>query len=1133
MILNHIPVNVTKLSLSGDLSAISEMSKPFSKFSAMSELKLEKASVTSLPLDAFKGLQNVTLLSLSHNFFGSIGTGLPVGVFQPITSLVSLDVSNNKLMTIRKDIFKGCDKLENFDASNNYISEIKSGAFSPLVALKLLNLNQNQIDAPAIDTFKFCVSLETLDISNNFISRLNNGTFLPLQSLKVLKLSKNKLNYLTQDEFRGLKYLTFLDLSENHGAKWHHEAFIDLQSLESLLIRSVMTSQVFPPTFLTHLTSLRHLDLSLNDILCVSADCFNWTAVSKTLEILDLSGNNIYPLKAKMFSSLPNLRSLSLNVNQWVSYPLGTFDGLDELEELYLGGNTFRTLPPLTNSSIPSLRLLSCVGCSISSVAPNTFKGLPGLQTLNLTNNRFQTVTPDTFNDVMRVSIVLDDNPWVCNCSSLYQTKQWIVKENVTMDIVCASPKSLKGQHLKDVNLGCAPSTIETDGDQIVLFGNNASLTCSVSGNPKPTVTFYMPNGSQILSGERAMFSDGNQRLIFMYILPEEAGKFTCKAVNFISEAQVEILVNVAIDPAGQCPTMIPNQCSCKERKLVECTKYVPNILADATFRNLPNDTAILVLKGDIRELRADYLSHLPNITELFLSECNISTIVGGVFTSRSLLKRIDLQMNWISTLPDNCFKGLEQLQSLNLHQNSIGSKKLGKDLFLGCEHLKEMDLGFNNIDELPDNIFLGLLNLGRLDLQQNRLGEINENAFQDLDNLEFLDLANNPHLVISDAFRHLGKLQNLNLKNVTSDPASLKSMTLQGLPSLKELDLSDNNISCIECIDWTPVSQTLATIVLDNNNIGTLQTDTFKISSLQYLYARKSNIIEIKDGAFRGLDSLVQLDLEGNNMKTVDENSFRYLGSVAALHINASNIKTISPGAFRDLIHVTYIDMRNNDLVTLPAEIFSCLPHEGVVVKTGGNPWMCDCSMYGLKHWLSAANATYEIVCQGPEGVVNVSLIDIDDNDLRGCTLPSVNTSNDAIIEKHIGEDFTVNCKAEGIPEPAVTYAVLSGDPLPKNRTKYSDQNSSLTVQGLQLNNTGIFACVANNFKGSNEIIFNVTVSGIPPEHYSTNIWIGVGIGVAAFLVILIAGVVLGVRKWRRTRVIRYARMETLESPL
>ena len=186
---------------------------------------------------------------------------------------------------------------------------------------------------------------------------------------------------------------------------------------------------------------------------------------------------------------------------------------------------------------------------------------------------------------------------------------------------------------------------------------------------------------------------------------------------------------------------------------------------------------------GDFRDLHAlraldlnrNFLETVPDglfedlraVDELYLSGNFIDELPDGTFAGQTAnLSVLDLSANGLETLPEGVLRNLAGLVSLSLSGNGLSDLPAG--LFDDLVELEELDLSANSIDDLPEGVFGGLGDLQRLSLAGNDLKSLPEDVFADLGSLAELDLSGNK------------------LKDLPVD-------VFEGLSGLTDLDAGDN----------------------------------------------------------------------------------------------------------------------------------------------------------------------------------------------------------------------------------------------------------------------------------------------------------------------------------------------------
>ena len=95
---------------------------------------------------------------------------------------------------------------------------------------------------------------------------------------------------------------------------------------------------------------------------------------------------------------------------------------------------------------------------------------------------------------------------------------------------------------------GEPPKFVKKPIDADVKDGEIAEFSCSVTGYPTPEVKWYHKDGEQLVDGDDFSISckNGTSKLVIAEVIPGDAGKIVCRAVNKLGEASatVQLIVN-------------------------------------------------------------------------------------------------------------------------------------------------------------------------------------------------------------------------------------------------------------------------------------------------------------------------------------------------------------------------------------------------------------------------------------------------------------------------------------------------------------------------------------------------------------------------------------------------------------
>jgi Leucine-rich repeat (LRR) protein len=344
----HGLINVKKLDL--HLNDINQVEfKTFIDLNSLKYLNLDSNQISTLKNVQFNS--KLEKLSICFNLLTNLNE-------INSSSLKYLNVSNNRLQEIDlKNAF--LPNLEYLDLSHNRLISIKNESFLNMDKLKHLNLSNNKLDLESefnnISYFHGQSHLETLDLSFNEIKYLDsNQTFQYLNSLKYLNLSNNRLNSLDAFIFGFLYNLSDLHLASNNLTFLNGRCFFNLRNLKKLILKN------------NQINSIDFLQLNKNDLY--------------NLEYLEIEENKITLINETHFQFYFYLSSLNLNSNPIESIHKNTFKSLKLLKTLWVSNTKIDSL--FLNSNLKELDF-SYLNASISGI-----EQLTNIEWINLANSK-------------------------------------------------------------------------------------------------------------------------------------------------------------------------------------------------------------------------------------------------------------------------------------------------------------------------------------------------------------------------------------------------------------------------------------------------------------------------------------------------------------------------------------------------------------------------------------------------------------------------------------------------------------------------------------------------------------------------------------------------------------------------
>ncbi len=286
--------------------------------------------------------------------------------------------------------------------------EIKTSVIAQELKLRKKNLKEIKSDTFNIDEIK---NVKTLDLSDNDISNVYLKAFSSLPNLENLLLCNNKIPYLADDLFKNCDNLKYVSLADNSISSIKRETLLPiLKTLEVLDLSKNQIQDLGEKTFKAHSTfnynsNLDTLKLSNNIINKLNDN--NFKGLSKLVH-LDLSGNKIKQIDKGTFAYLKSLSQLNLSKKEITCISDESFKDLSKLVDLNLSENKLESFTAKDFNSHPKESNLADFGPNEKlKQTGKQFSGLKHLTTLNLSMNRIQKIDSDTFVDLDNLQTLL------------------------------------------------------------------------------------------------------------------------------------------------------------------------------------------------------------------------------------------------------------------------------------------------------------------------------------------------------------------------------------------------------------------------------------------------------------------------------------------------------------------------------------------------------------------------------------------------------------------------------------------------------------------------------------------------------------------------------------------------------
>lgn len=387
---------------------------PFVISSTLQYLDINSCNISVINLLFFDNITSLNTIDLSNNPLEKLDSG----IFEVLTSLESLKLNNCKLKTIADLTFSTITNLKYLELSGNqFINTNWSEVLGKLVRLESLDLRKSGLTSLPEDTFTNCTKLVTLILADNVLRDLDVAAILgySVTHLEFLDLSNcNIQGPIAGDAFANATNLKTLYLSGNPlFAPDLEEALEPLPKLEKLFLSKCGLRRL--PDNFNVFDNLQELDISHNPLVNVFAKLL---APLNKLEYLNMGYSNLSLIGPDTFSKMTSMKKLILSGNDLLSLEAGLFGNLTQLtalevefcglkrplnanaffknltymdlREIKLGGNPLVIPPtgPVFPKQLSQVTKLDLSNCNISTLNRDAFKNNENITELNLAGNR-------------------------------------------------------------------------------------------------------------------------------------------------------------------------------------------------------------------------------------------------------------------------------------------------------------------------------------------------------------------------------------------------------------------------------------------------------------------------------------------------------------------------------------------------------------------------------------------------------------------------------------------------------------------------------------------------------------------------------------------------------------------------
>ncbi|KAI5698085.1 hypothetical protein M8J75_001448 [Diaphorina citri] len=806
----------------------------------LKELELSHADLFEVPSRSLRHLQHLKSLNLSHNHIAEISSDswrglesslrvlilsynfisiLPRAVFSPLSELVHLDLAGNNLLDIEPDLFiQGPLRLASLNLADNLFTNIPYHELTPLKLLHHLDLSHNSI-------FELRPS-ELRDVRG----RLN---------LDSLRLDYNRIMFLPGGSF---EFYSMVNKTYFNGNP--------LQNINTYFNGNPLQN-INPDAFY----NAKIRELYLVDCKLSSIDPAIFSGIEDTLQVLDLSGNNLTSLPAELFEQFGSLRSLSVSDNSLYNLydrDVNIYDNSHQQNLLTfdISGDSNYPVPLQEYRSMRNLLRLSVSRIPKQVLSAEDFEGFNvDLEEIDFTHSHLRGVKNNAFRHIRGVKHMDLSNNFITQI------------DNNAFQEVGHSLLSLSLSHAFSKEYGALSNSFFTPLTSLkyldLSYNSLHTLAESTfSDNAELEVLELQDNG--ISSIPRGLFTESNHpRLQQVHFSYNEVGHLSTQTFTELPHLERLYLNDnriSRIDRHAFLDLKSLEEVNLKGNKIrdisYEAFQNIPSLRTlDMSYNQMNNfDFAILDQVGRLSNFKVN-LSH----NEIFALNKNLSYSD----SEGSNIKILDLSHNNISHIAEEYFHPvINTLTHLFMGDNALN--KATRNAFGSLHHLEWLDLSVNNIYDIDFDAFKNTHRLQVFYIHHNRIKDIPRDLFHNVHKLRVVDFSANWIRALPDNLFNHG-IERVSLAHNQLAIFPIQPFTQAAGSTLMDLDLSHNYISNLQAPEQFSRFKNLMRLDLSYNRIMRLDDSNFAtlphLSFLDLSHNREL-AFEPKGRSFIGLDS-------------------------------------------------------------------------------------------------------------------------------------------------------------------------------------------------------------------------------------------------------------------------------------
>ncbi|XP_045465547.1 leucine-rich repeat-containing protein 40-like [Harmonia axyridis] len=762
-------------------------------------------------------------------------------------------------------------------------------------------------------TLELLENVETLTLDGCNFTSFNKNFLHPLKNLQKFVFSNSQFNKVQSDISTCCSKLRTVEVINTKFGP------INQDDLKRLAQRKAM----------------ERFHLHKMNIPNIPANCL----VGSNLKSFEVEYSNLAIIEDGAFNGMEKLEILNLRNNKLTTIPTGSLASLKTLKELHLGSNLIQKVE---TKDIPSLPNLEKLNLGFNPIQGLNLRGLkkklPKLKEVDVSGMRVDLLANLGVPLVMTPIIILcflgvfTTNKMIFKTFLLFTSLIWCIQ--------CQNDIPVQLLEAKDIVIHDYHGNM--DATTLELLENVETLTLDGCNFTSFNENFLHP----LKNLQKLVLSNSH------------FNKVQSDIANCCSKLRTVEVINTKFEPINQDDLKKLAQMKAMERFHLHKIN-IPNIPANCLVGS--NLKSFEVEYSNLASIEDGAFNGMEKLEILILRNNKLKTIPTISLASLKSLKELHLGNNKIEKVETKDIPSLPNLEKLNLGFNPIEGLNL-RGLKKKLPKLKEVDVSGMRVDLLanlgvplvmtPIIIRHSNFGFGQLEItnkmifktfllfttliwcvhSQNGIpvqlleakdiviqdyhGTMNAKTLELLENVETLTLDGCNFSSFNENFLHpLKNLQTIVLSNshfnkVQSDISTCCS-------KLRTVEVINTKFGPISQDDLKKLAQMKAMerFYLHKINIPVIQANCLVGSNLKNFEVEYSNLANIEDGAFNGMEKLEILILRNNKLKTIPTGSLASLKTLKELHLGSNLIEKVETKDIPSLPNLERVNLGHNPI--------------------------------------------------------------------------------------------------------------------------------------------------------------------------------------------------------------------------